>query len=107
MTNYQVRYASRLLPTIAVEVTTTAVVFRLTNNAFLYTGQYGVILIDIEQSIPSGTTTTLPILFESNGATQAATKVGSTPLTVADVSTGVYQFYFNKPANTLQVLSLI
>lgn len=102
-----VRYQLRLLTTSAVEATSSAVVFKLPNRAFALTCPRGVVLVNIVQSVPTGTTTTLPILFESNGQTQAATTVGGVALTASDISTGVYQFYFDKTNNTLQVLSQI
>lgn len=47
-----------------------------------------------------------PILFETNGSTQAVTKYNGAPLTVADVQgTGVYQFWFERDTNTLQIMS--
>lgn len=59
-----------------------------------------------EPAIPTGTTGTLPILFETNGSTQAVTKYNGAPLTVADVQgTGVYQFWFERDTNTLQIMS--
>lgn len=102
-----VRYQNRLLTTSAVDVTTSAVVFKLPNRAFALTCRCGVVLVNIAQTIPTGTTTSLPVLFESNGQTQAATTVGGAAITASDISTGVYQFYFDKTNNTLQVLSQI
>ena len=58
------------------------------------------------QAIPTGTTNTLPILFETNGVTQAVTKFNGNPLTVADIAgTGVYQFWFERDTNTLQLMT--
>lgn len=102
-----VRYQSRLLTTTAVEVTASAVVFKLPNRAFALTCRCGVVLVNIAQTDPTGTTTSLPVLFESNGQTQAATTVGGAAITASDVSTGVYQFYFDKTNNILQVLGQI
>ena len=49
------------------------------------------------QAIPTGTTGTLPILFETNGVTQAVTKFNGEALTVADVpGTGVVQLWFEQ-----------
>ena len=65
----------------------------------------GTIFVNLRNAIPSGTTTTLPILFETNGVTQAVTKVGGEALTVADITgTGIYQFWFERDTNTLQLL---
>lgn len=59
-----------------------------------------------KQAIPTGTTGTLPILFETNGATQAVTKFNGEALTVADVpGTGVVQLWFERDTNTLQLMT--
>ena len=51
-------------------------------------------------------TGTLPILFETNGATQAITKYNGGTLTVADIpGTGVYEFWFDRATNTLQIMT--
>ena len=43
--------------------------------------------------------------FTANGGTQAATKVGGDPLTIADIpGTGVYEFYYDRESSTLQLL---
>lgn len=48
----------------------------------------------------------LPILFETNGVTQAVTKFNGDALTVADVpGTGVVQLWFERDTNTLQLMT--
>ena len=45
-------------------------------------------------------------LFSTNGATQAVTKFDGAPLTVADIpGTGVYEFWFDRTTNTLQIMT--
>ena len=66
----------------------------------------GTIFVNLMQAIPTGTTGTLPILFETNGATQAVTKFNGEALTVADVpGTGVVQLWFERDTNTLQLMT--
>lgn len=67
----------------------------------------GTIFVNLRQAIPTGTTGTLPILFETNGATQAVTKFNGDALTVADVpGTGVVvQLWFERDTNTLQLMT--
>lgn len=96
----------RMFETTAVEVTASAVVFTLPDNTFHFAGNRGIIPIKISQSIPSGTTTTLPILFRVNGSTQAVTTVGGSALTAASVTTGLFLFYFDKSANLLQIIGV-
>lgn len=99
------RRGSAALTTTSVTVGTSNVTFTFQNHAFLNSWYRGTILINLAQNIPTGTATTLPIMFETNGVTQAVTKVGGVPLTVADIiGTGVYEFWFDKPTNTLQLI---
>lgn len=99
------RRGSAALTTTGVTVGTSNVTFTFQNHAFLNSWYRGTVLINLAQKIPTGTTTTLPIVFSTNGVTQAVTKVGGVPLTVADiVGTGVYEFWFDKSTNTLQLI---
>lgn len=90
----------------SVVVTDTNVQFALSANAFRFLPENGLVLIRIGVTIPTGTTTTLPVVFTSNDATQAITNVGATEITAADIpSTGVYLFFYDKSSNTMQLLS--
>lgn len=87
-----------------VSVTTEAVVFTFPAHSFASRNYIGSVWVELSQAIPGGTTTTLPIVFETNGVQQAVTTYNGEALTVADVpGTGVYEFFYNKPANTLQI----
>lgn len=97
---------SAAIASTGVKVNTANVVFTFKNHAFVNANYRGTIFVNLMQDIPTGTTGTLPILFETNGATQAVTKYNGAPLTVADVQgTGVYQFWFERDTNTLQMMS--
>lgn len=94
------------LRTIGVMVNDDNVVFKFQNHAFLNMYYKGAVYIDLAQEIPSDTTTTLPIVFETNGIEQAVTKIGNTSLTVEDITgTGVYAFWYDKAGNILQLIS--
>lgn len=100
------RRGSAVVQTTGVTVNTDNVVFSFQNHAFVNTWYRGTVYINIAQSIPTGTTGTLPILFETNGVTQAVTKYNGDPLTVADIpGTGIYEFFFDKSTNLLQILT--
>lgn len=100
------RRGSAAIGSTGVTVNTDNVVFSFRNHAFVNANYRGTIFVNLIQAIPTGTTGTLPILFETNGKTQAVTKFGGAALTVADVTgTGVYQFWFERDTNTLQLMT--
>lgn len=66
----------------------------------------GLLLVYISEEIPAGTTTTLPIRFSMAGTTSNVTVAGGDNLTVADLpGVGVYLFYYDRFADTLQLLN--
>ena len=100
------RNGSAAIASTGVKVNTTDVVFTFKNHAFVNANYRGTIFVNLRQAIPTGTTGTLPILFETNGATQAVSKFNGEPLTVADVpGTGVVQLWFERDTNTLQLMT--
>ena len=97
---------SAAIASTGVKVNTADVVFTFKNHAFVNANYRGTIFVNLRQAIPTGTTGTLPILFETNGVTQAVTKFNGAPLTVADVpGTGVFQLWFERDTNTLQLMT--
>lgn len=100
------RNGSAAIASTGVAVNTNNVVFSFKNHAFLNASYRGTIFVNLMQAIPTGTTGTLPILFETNGVTQAVTKFNGEALTVADVpGTGVVQLWFERDTNTLQLMT--
>lgn len=100
------RRGSAAVGSTGVTIGTNAVVFSFRNHAFVNANYRGTVFVNLRQAIPTGTTTTLPILFETNGVTQAVTKFGGAALTVADLTgTGVYQLWFERDTNTLQLMT--
>lgn len=100
------RRGSAAIASQSVQVNADNVVFSFRNHAFLNANYHGTIFVNLRQAIPTGTTTTLPILFETNGVTQSVTKFNGAALTVADIAgTGVYQFWFERDTNTLQMMT--
>lgn len=100
------RNGSAAIASTGVKVNASDVVFTFKNHAFVNTNYRGTIFVNLMQAIPTGTTGTLPILFETNGATQAVSKFNGEPLTVADVpGTGVVQLWFERDTNTLQLMT--
>lgn len=65
----------------------------------------GLLLINVVDEIPAGTTTTLPITFTMAGRTQNLTAAGGANVTVADFAgIGVYLVYYDRIANILQLI---
>ena len=109
-TRYPFNFCNRngipMLETTQVTVTTDNVVLALPNRAFRWLNDKGVVLIRLNQSIPTGTTETLPIVFSSNDFTQPLTNVGGEAITVAQIpATGVYAVYYDKDSNIMQLLT--
>lgn len=98
------------IPTLSsnsVSVTTTQVAFDFNNHRTTGGPFRGLIIIRLAQAIPTGTTTTLPIVFTSDGgnATPVTTFDGE-PVTVAEIpGTGVYILWYEGQSNTLQLLT--
>lgn len=109
-TNYPFNFCNRngipMIESNAVTVTEDNVVFQLPNRVFRWLNQKGVILLRISQTIPTGTTTTLPIVFSANDFTQALTNVGGAAITAAQIpGPGIYAIYYDKDANLMQLLT--
>ena len=98
------------IPTIktqTVTVSDTSVVYKFAPD---FDGRpfRGLILVYISEAVPEGTTTTLPVQFSMAGITSNLTVAGVTDVTVADLpGTGIYLVYFDRWADTLQVLNII
>ena len=98
------------IPTIktqTVVVSDTAVTFKFAPD---FDGRpfRGLILVYISDEIPAGTTTTLPVQFSMAGVTSTLTLAGGANVTVADLpGTGIYLVYFDRWADTLQLVSNI
>ena len=84
-------------------VGTSNVLITLPNHIFRFLGQKG-----FNSVIPSGTTTTLPILVSVNNQTLALTNSAGTALTVASIAnTLTFDVYFDKQLNVIRVTSVI
>lgn len=109
-TNYPFNFSNRngipMLDSSSVTVNDDNVVIQLPNRAFRWLNQKGVILFRLNQAIPTGTTDTLPIVFQTNDFTQPLTNLGGDAITVAQIlGTGIYLIYYDKDANLMQLLT--
>lgn len=91
------------ISTSNVTVTDTAVSFAL---GFRRIQPVGYFTVRVEDSIPEGTTTTLPVSITLNGTTRPLTYFNGTPVTVADVTgTGILLVFNDRFNGILQLIS--
>ena len=98
------------IPTIksqSVVVSDTAVTFKFAPD-FARRPFRGLILVYLSEAIPEGTTTTLPVQLSMAGITSNVTVAGGANVTVADLpGTGIYLVYFDRWADTLQLIGSV
>lgn len=109
-TRYPFNFCNRngipMIETSSVTVTDDNVVLMLPNRVFRWLNDKGLILLRLNQSIPTGATATLPIVFSANDYTQPLTNLGGEAITVAQIpATGVYLIYYDKGSNLMQLLT--
>lgn len=95
------------LRSLSVSVGTADVRFDFNNHRNVGRPFRGLIIIQLAQTIPAGTTDTLPIVFTSGGGSVAdITTFNGDPVTVADIpGTGVYLFWYESQTDSLQLLT--
>lgn len=95
------------LKSLSVTVGSNDVRFDFNNHRNVGSPFRGLIVIQLAQSIPSGTTTTLPVVFSSGGASIAElTTFNGDAVTVADIpGTGVYLVWYESQTGSLQLLT--
>ena len=102
-----IRYLSNIngiprLESNSVTVNSENVVYSFTNPGIRFSTEYnGLILLKFNQVIPTGTTTTLPILINN----QSVMTHGNTALTVGDFKgIGIYLAYYDSTNKVLQLI---
>lgn len=95
------------LRSLSVSVTTNDVRFDFNNHVNVGSPFRGLLVINLAQAIPDGTTGTLPIVFTSDGGNaQPLTGYNGNPVTVSDISgTGIYICWFESQTDTLQLVT--
>lgn len=110
MAAYPFQYVNRrgipVIQTTGVTVNTADVVFSFPNHAFADSWYRGIVLVELAQAVPAGTPGTLPVLFETNGQTKNLTTYNGANVTVSDIpGTGVFQLWYDKQTDTLQLMT--
>lgn len=92
---------------LSVNVTATEVQFDFNNHINIGGPFRGLIIINLAQAIPVGTTTTLPIIFTSEGSNPVTlTGYNGTAITVADIKgTGIYLAWHESQTGILQLVT--
>lgn len=93
------------LRSLSVTVGAASVAFDFNNHRNIGRPFRGLLIVDLAQIIPAGTTATLPIVFTTSGGNaQPLLKENNEPVTVADIpGTGVYILWYDNESNRLQV----
>lgn len=96
------------LRSLSVTVNTSEVQFDFNNHRNVRRPYRGLLIINLAQAIPTGTTATLPIVFTTSGGNeQPLTKLNGAPATVQDITgTGIYLVWYESQTNTLQLINL-
>ena len=95
------------LRSLSVTVGTTDVRFDFNNHRNIGRPFRGLLIINLAQLIPTGTTDTLPIVFTSDGGSAAElTTFNGDPVTVANIpGTGIYVCWYESQTESLQLLT--
>lgn len=98
------------IPTIksqSVVVSDTSVVYKFVPD-FDSRPFRGLVLVYLSEAVPTGTVTTFPVQLSMAGVTSNLTTAGGAVVTVADLpGTGIYLVYFDRWADTLQLIGSI
>ena len=95
------------LRSLSVTVGTSDVRFDFNNHRNVGRPFRGLLIINLAQVIPAGTTGTLPVVFTSGGGNVAAvTTYNGDAITAADITgTGIYLFWYESSTDTLQLIT--
>ena len=95
------------LRSLSVTVGTTDVRFDFNNHRNVGRPFRGLLIINLAQIIPTGTTDTLPIVFTSGGGNaKELTTFNGNPVTVANIpGPGIYLFWYESQTDSLQLLT--
>lgn len=96
------------LRSLSVNVGTADVKIAFNNHRNIGRPFRGIMVINIAQAIPAGTTDTLPIVFTSDGGNDVnLITYNGENATVADIpGTGIYLCWYESQTNTLQLINV-
>lgn len=95
-----------LIESNSVTSDSTNVTITINNNVFGRLAARGILLLRVATAIPTDAAT-LPILISSNGETRPLTLAGGANATGTQITgIGVYQIFYSKVSNTLQLMTV-
>lgn len=91
----------------SVSVSTTQVAYDFNNHRNIGRPFRGILIVRLDQEIPTGTTGTLPVVFTSEGGgAKTLTGYNGEAVTAADIpGTGIYLVWYESSSDTLQLLT--
>lgn len=94
------------IETTGVTVSTTNVEFTFRNHRFLTIDYNGLVIMRLNQAIPTEAEDDAPIVLNSGTGQVNLTTFSGANITVADIpGTGVYLCYYDQASNTIQLLT--
>lgn len=95
------------ISSVSVTVTSTAVQYDFNNHPNIGSPFRGLLIIRLNQAIPSGTTGTLPVVFTSGGGNpKNLTGYNGADIMVSNIpGTGIYLCWYESSTDTLQLLT--
>ena len=103
---YSNRGGIPLIESGTVTTDTTNVIITISNNTFARLPERGILLFKFNGTIPTAAAA-LPIVISSNGETRPLTLAGGATATATQITgPGIYQIFYDKSANTLQLMTV-
>lgn len=94
------------IQTSAIDIGTTSIKFTVPSTSICSNDYSGLILLKFNQELPSGTTTTLPIVVTSAlCGDKNITVAGGSDWTAANFTSGIHLCYYESSTSTLQLIA--
>ena len=103
---YSNRFGIPLIESRSITSDGTNAIITIANNTFARLANRGILLLRVTCPIPEDAAA-LPIVISSNGETRPLVLAGGATATGAQITgVGVYQIFYDKAANTLQLMTV-
>lgn len=94
------------IPSTKVTVGTENVTIELPDHSLYRRNYVGGFFLDLREAIPTGTTTTLPVLIGVNGDTRPLMEYAGKSATVENFAgAGIYEIHYNRYTNQLYIVN--